>query len=112
MLRRRKGWLAVREYDIYVPLYYNDGSPIEPRKFEFLQARLLEFFGGLTFFPQPNKGFWKAGDTTFKDEIVIYRVLTRKGNAAERFLIQLKRELKKSLKQEEILIVERHVRTI
>jgi hypothetical protein len=42
----------VNEYDIFVPLNYNDGSPIEPARFDSLERRLLEFFDGLTFFPQ------------------------------------------------------------
>jgi hypothetical protein len=48
----------VKEYDIYVPLTYNDGQPIERRKLVRLRERLLAQFGGLTFFPQHNDGFW------------------------------------------------------
>jgi hypothetical protein len=33
-----------------------------------LQKRLLEQFGGLTFFPQPNQGFWKMGAVIYRDE--------------------------------------------
>jgi hypothetical protein len=99
----------VQEYDIFIPLYYNDGSPIEPTKFQALQVRLLDEFGGLTFFPQPNQGFWKMGDVTYRDEIVIYRVLASKPRAARRSLTRLKEELKRDLRQEEILIVERTV---
>jgi hypothetical protein len=97
------------EYDIFIPLYYNDGSPIEPVKFQHLQTRLLKQFDGLTYFPQPNEGFWKMGDVTYRDEIVIYRVLAPKPRAARRFLTQLKQELKRAFRQEEILIVERAV---
>jgi hypothetical protein len=99
----------VQEYDIFIPLYYNDGTPIESAKFQNLQAKLLDQFGGLTFFPQPNQGFWKMGDVTYRDEIVIYRVLASKPRTARRFLARLKEDLKKSLRQEEILIVERAV---
>ena len=41
----------MKEYDIFIPLYYNDGRPIESAKFQDLQARLLEQFEGLTYFP-------------------------------------------------------------
>jgi len=47
----------VKEYGIFIPLYYNDGTPIEPARFQDLQNRLLERFEGLTYFPQPNQGF-------------------------------------------------------
>jgi hypothetical protein len=61
----------VTEYDIFVPLYYNDGTRIEAAKFQDLQARLLERFEGLTYFPQPNEGFWKFGNMIYHDEIVM-----------------------------------------
>ncbi len=102
----------MKEYDIFVPLYYNDGTPIEAVKFRRLQAELLEQFDGLTFFPQPNEGFWKMGGVTYRDEIVIYRVLASSARTARRFLGQLKQRLKRELKQEEILIVERDVETV
>ena len=51
----------MKEYDIFIPLYYNDGTPIEAAKFQDVQARLLERFEGLTYFPQANQGFWNLG---------------------------------------------------
>ena len=102
----------MKEYDIFVPLYFNDGSPIEAIKFQRLQAELLENFEGLTFFPQPNEGIWKLGDVTYRDEIVIYRVLSNRPRAARRFVSKLKQHLKRELAQEEILIIERDVESL
>jgi hypothetical protein len=102
----------VKEYDLFVPLRYNDGSPIEGRKFKRLQSELIDQFGGLTYFPQGNQGFWKLGDVTYRDEIVIYRVLSSDTRRARRFLRTLKELLKTELDQEEILIVERDVDTL
>ena len=99
----------MKEYDIFVPLYYNDGSPIEPAKFQHLQALLLERFEGLTFFPQPNQGFWKFGNMTYRDEIVIYRVISQNSVASRDFLVALKGHLKKEFQQEECLIIEREI---
>ena len=73
---------------------------------------MLEHFDGLTFFPQPNEGYWKLGDITYRDEIVIYRALTDKVRSTRKFLAQLKADLKRDLRQEEILIVERDVETL
>jgi len=103
---------VVQEYDLFIPLFYNDGTPIESAKFQDLQVRLLDEFGGLTFFPQPNQGIWRMGEVTYRDEIVIYRVLAARPRVARRFLTRLKAELKKSLRQEAILIVERTVGTV
>lgn len=52
------------------------------------------------------------GSVTFRDQIVIFRVLTAKVRLARRFFATLKQELKKELEQEEILIVEKDVETL
>ena len=77
-----------------------------------LQERLLEEFAGLTYFPQPNEGFWRMGEVTYRDEIVIYRVLASNIRRARRFLQKLKQELKEEMRQEDILIVEREVESL
>ena len=74
-----------------------------------MQTELLDEFGGLTYFPQANQGLWKLGDVTYRDEIVIYRVLAPDSRRARRFLSKLKERLKAEFVQEEILIVERDV---
>jgi hypothetical protein len=102
----------VKEYDRYFPLTYNDGTPVEAEKIKGVAKRLLERFGGVTFFPQPNEGLWRMGDVTFRDEIVIFRVLSAKVRDARRFFRALKQELKTELRQEEILVVEKDVETL
>src|SRR5262245_55601104 len=102
----------VKEYDIYLPLSDNEGTPIEARKFQELQQQLLTEFGGVTYFPQPNEGLWRLGDVVYQDEIVIYRVLAKKRRKARRFLELMKEQLKQSFKQLDILIVERDVETL
>ena len=99
----------MKEYDIFVPLFYNNGAPIEPTKFQELQGRLLERFEGLTYFPQANQGFWKFGDMTYRDEIVIYRVISQDSAASREYLSQLKDHLKREFDQLDILIIERDV---
>ena len=99
----------MKEYDIFLPLRYNDGSLVEIVKFQELQKQLLDRFEGITYFPQVNQGFWKLGDVTYRDEIVIYRVLATDSRRARRFLRSLKEQLKADFAQEEILIVERDV---
>ncbi len=99
----------MKEYDIFIPLYYNDGTSVEAARFQDLQTRLLERFEGLTYFPQPNQGFWKFGNITYRDEIVIYRVITQDPASARAFLANLKEQLKQEFQQQEILIIEREV---
>ena len=102
----------MKEYDLFVPLYYNDGRAVETQKFQDLQRQLLDHFGGLTFFPQPHEGFWTMSGITYRDEIVIYRVITSNEQQARRFLADLKERLKTEFVQEEILIVARDVETL
>ena len=99
----------MKEYDIFVPLLYNNGSPIEPIEFQELQGLLLEQFEGLTYFPQANQGFWKFGDMTYRDEIVIYRVISQDSTASREYLGKLKQQLKQDFQQLDILIIERDV---
>lgn len=102
----------MKEYELFLPLTYNDGRPIEPVKFRILQARLLEYFNGVTFFPQPSQGQWRMGGVTYSDEIVIYRVVASDLRAARRFFKQLKTELLSTFEQEEVLILERDVKKV
>ena len=102
----------MNEYDIFLPLRYNDGSEVEAGKFEELKSRLLDQFDGVTYFPQANEGLWRMGEVIYRDEIVICRVVTGKRKRARRFLSSLKEDLKKSFQQEEILIIERDVKTL
>ena len=100
----------MKEYDIFVPLYFNDGRPVAAEKFQQLQQRLLDRFQGLTFFPQPNKGLWQMADVTYRDEIVVY-VIAPAAEDARPFLAQVKEWLKTSSNSTN-LIVERTVNTL
>jgi hypothetical protein len=102
----------VKEYELYVPLTYNDGTPVAAKTIERIGQDLLEQYGGVTFFPQANEGLWRMGPVTFRDQIVIFRVLSTNVRASRRFFRTLKQELKTELGQEEILIVEKEVETL
>ncbi len=102
----------MKEYELYIPLFYNDGSQVEARKIERIGEQLLEEFDGVTFFPQHNEGAWKMGPVVFRDEVVLFRVLTDRVGPARRFFRAYKEELKRELGQEEILIVEKDARIL
>jgi hypothetical protein len=102
----------VKEYELFLPLSDNDGVPFDLSFIPSLRLRLLEQFGGVTFFPQPNEGYWQMAGVTYRDEIVVFRVVASNQRTARRFFRQLKEELKRDLRQEEILIIERDVKTL
>jgi hypothetical protein len=100
------------EYDVYLPLTYNDGTRVEPEKIAAVKKRLQKRFGGLTFFPQRTEGLWKVGGATFRDDMVICRVLSDKVRESREFFRRLKEELEAELHQKDVLIVERKVEVL
>jgi hypothetical protein len=97
------------EYELYVPLHYNDGRRIDPDKLKTLKKRLVDEFGGLTHFQQENEGLWKIGDHTFRDRVEILRVLVNDEAAARKYFTQLKADLTREWEQQDFLIVTRQV---
>jgi hypothetical protein len=102
----------MKQYEIYVPLYSNEGKRLAAANFNRLKKRLVSKFGGLTYFPQKNKGFWTIGKATFHDEIVILRVISAETKTVKKFWQQLKADLQKEWQQEHVLIVAHEVRTV
>ncbi len=102
----------MKECESCLPLFLNDGTAVEDEFIGRLGERLVAEFGGCTFFPQPNKGLWRMGDVVFRDDVVIFRVLTDDVRAARRYFRELKSELMGQLQQEAILIVEKDAETL
>jgi hypothetical protein len=100
---------AMLEYELYMPLHYNDGRAIESEKLADLKKRLCDEFGGLTHFQQENEGLWRIGSHTFRDRIEIVRVLASDDDSARRYFAQLKKDLKRDWNQQDFLIVRRQV---
>ncbi len=102
----------MKEYDLYFPLHYNDSQPVEPQKLSRIKKLLVEQFGGLTHFPQENEGLWNFAGRTFRDRIVILRVLSDNPEQARAFFARLRETLREELRQADILIVEREVQAL
>jgi hypothetical protein len=103
---------AMLEYELYLPLHYNDGRPIDAEKLKNLKRRLVDEFGGLTHFRQENEGLWKIGEHTFRDRIEIVRVLANDEVSAQAYFAQLKSDLTKDWGQQDFLIVSRQVTAV
>ena len=102
----------MKEYDLYIPLRHSDGRKVDSSKLTKIQAELVDRFGGLTNFPQAKLGLWKLGNVVYRDEIVIYRVLSNEARSAMRFLREMKSRLEADLNQDEILILARDVKVL
>jgi len=102
----------VKEYDIILPLYYNDGSPIELNKYSDLAEQLVGQFDGATLYPHPGEGYRQNGAGLTNDKTVTFRVLSGNTRKAKSFLTKLKDRIKKDFRQEEVLIIQRDVETV
>ena len=102
----------MKEYDFYIPLFANDGTRISSRKLTRLKKQLTTEFGGLTYFPQQNEGLWKLGRITFRDQIVILRVIVNGSKRTKSTIQRLKSTIKKDWRQADVLIIERSVKAV
>jgi hypothetical protein len=70
--------------ELLLPLFDNDGQPLDRALHREVATELTERFGGLTAHTRaPAKGLWKPSlDETTQDDIVIYEVMTREVDAA------------------------------
>lgn len=98
-------------YEIYLPLKYNDGNDIEAEKLEEIQQQLIAVFVAMTVSPlsAPFKGIWRYGGVQFVDDIIRIEIMT---DEELRFFKNFKRQLKRVLRQLDILITVRDIRTI
>jgi hypothetical protein len=104
--------MKMKEYELYVPLISQNKKTRPGKELKHLEQRLISRFGGITRFPQKNKGVWKIGRATFIDKIIIIRVLVEDEKDAQVFWRKLKVELQHAWNQRHILIIVRNVNLI
>lgn len=99
----------IRSVEIYLPLDYNDGQPVEEAKFVSLQRELVQRFGGATSTHRqfPLQGWWQAEGSLYQDRVVVFTVMDFQAKTpleSLRYLERLKGRLMKKFDQLEILI--------
>ena len=99
---------SARRYDIYLPLTFNDGRPVDDYKFQGVEARLLGRFGGVTAQQHdfPFRGIWRNESQIYVDQVVVMTVLDFRSRGSTAFIAALKRHLVREFEQLEILITE------
>jgi hypothetical protein len=100
----------IRRIEIFIPLDYSDGRPIEESKFNRLENELLDRFGGVTTIQRrfPLRGLWKFQSDVHYDRVVVITVMdfhTQTEFESIQYLERLKGRLKKKFAQLEILII-------
>ena len=101
----------MKKYEIYLPLKYNDGTQIEPQKFKEIRQQLIAVFGAVTASPRsaPFQGTWRYGGVEFVDDIIRIEIIT---DEEIFFFKNFKRQLKRTLRQLDILITVQDIGTI
>ncbi len=104
----------MKKYEIYLPLKYNDGTDIEVKKLKEIEQQLIAVFGAMTVssLSAPLKGKWRYGGVEFIDDIIRIEVITETEWGSHRFFKDFKRQLKRKLRQLDILITVQHIETI
>lgn len=100
--------VLARRYEIYLPIEYNDLTPIEDAVYDQIEQDLLQRFGGVTQIRRSNplKGVWQEAEAVYQDNIVLFTVLDFSENLEgnQHFMMDYKEFLKQRLRQKEILI--------
>jgi len=92
-------------------LNYNDGTGIEPEKFDQTAEELSERFGGITQDRVLIVGSWKYGGTRYRDDLMRIRIDTN-DPAATAFFKVYKELLKERLQQIDIWIIAHEIEII
>jgi hypothetical protein len=61
-------------FEILLPLFYNDGRPIEPEKFLATDDDLVQTFHAASTDHVTVRGQWKYQSTLFSDQLIRIRV--------------------------------------
>jgi hypothetical protein len=85
-------------------LNYNDGTLIEPEKFDETAEELSDHFGGVTQDTVRITGTWKYGGIRYRDNLLRIRIDT-KDSTANTFLEAQKEVWKKRFRQIDIWII-------
>ena len=106
--------LTMKKYEIYLPLKYNDGQEIEPEKFKQIRQQLVAVFGAITVtsLNAPFEGTWRYGGVEFVDDIIRFEIITEQDFRANIFFKSFKKQLKRTLRQFDILITVQEIETI
>src|SRR5262245_38666664 len=104
----------MREYKIYLPLKYNDGSNIDEGKFRKIKLELVNRLGAMTVssLSAPYQGRWKYGGVEFLDDIITIEIVTSDDRATKKFFKAFKEQLKRDLNQIDILITTHGIQVI
>ena len=100
----------MQEFEVYLPMTMNDGSPVDPGTIQRYKDILAGAFGGYTHLNHRSDGVWRIGGVTFHDEVTIVRVLD--DGSADFDMSAFKKSMEQELRQAAVLIIVRQVEKV
>ena len=104
--------MPFERYEILLPLKYNDGSLVEPEKFQETRRELVAQFGALTMDAPPVSGLWISGGREYRDELIRFVVDAEATPDTDAFFRDFKERLKDRFRQVEIWITAYPIRLL
>jgi hypothetical protein len=104
--------MPFERYEILLPLQYNDGTPVEPEKFQETRRELVRRFGALTMDAPSTSGLWLSGGREYTDELIRFVVDTETTPDTDEFFRDFKERLKERFRQIEIWITAYPIRVL
>jgi hypothetical protein len=99
-------------YEIFLPRCYNDGRPIERRKFRQSNLELVDRFLGTTVDVITALGTWKYRGTVYEDKLVRLIIDVPASDPADDFFRSYKETLKDRFEQIDIWISSHEIQVL
>jgi len=90
---------ALRRYEIYLPLRFNDGQPVPNELIADTLLELRQRFGAVSCETQTISGAWEHEDRVYRDDLVRVFVDVADLPANREFFVDLKGRLKARFRQ-------------
>jgi hypothetical protein len=99
-------------FEILLPLFYNDGRPIEPEKFVATDDDLVTIFGATSTDQVTVRGRWKYESTVYSNQLIRVRVDVEDTAANQDAMRAVKETLKLRFDQVDIWITAHRIDVI
>ncbi len=104
--------MPFERYEILLPLQYNDGTPVEPEKFQETRRELVRRFGALTMDAPPTAGLWLSGGRGYTDELIRFVVDTEATPDTDELFRAFKERLKERFRRMKIWMTAYPIRVL
>lgn len=99
-------------FEILLPLFYNDGRPIEQEKYLATDDELVSHFGATSTDTVVIRGQWKYQSTVFSDQLIRIRVDLEDSQENWETMRRVKEDLKKRFDQHDIWITAHRIEIV